>query len=117
MCQSVVGLQIPLPQSIRCHSLLEAKLFCMEQESYIFLVPPVVPQIEVAISTKAENLSQEKGIEKAPLPSLLYLYIAVSRVLPRHGTKPIFIADEASCVCQREAALQKTHWQVQPFLL
>lgn len=90
----------------------------------MFLVSPVVPQTQVAMSSslKAYSLSQEKGTKKAALlggvvilPPSSYFYSAVSRMLPRLGAKPIFIADGSSCLCQRERALQKIHWQVQPF--
>lgn len=89
----------------------------------MFTVPPAIQQTQVAISSslKAWNVSHKRGQRKqlcleGKLPFLsLTVYSAVSRMVPRHVTKPIFIADGSSRHCQREAALQKTQWQVQPF--
>jgi len=92
-------------------------MFCLEQEWNKFLVSPVTPQMQITMSSslKAYSLSHGKGTEKASvpggevtLPPSSYFYSAVSKMIPRHGTKPIFIADGFSCLPERSSTAENT---------
>lgn len=115
VCQPGMGLQNSPPSFCKILSTLKAEM-CLELEGNMFLVPPVVPQTKVAISSslKAQKSYTQKRTEKAALPGgevapppLPQFISAVSRMVPRHGG--------SSSLCQREAALQKTSCQFQPF--
>lgn len=71
----------------------------------MFLMPPVVPQAQVTISSslKASNISHNRRQRKqlcleGTLPFSLPVYSAVREMLPRHTNKLIFIADGSSCL-------------------
>lgn len=111
-----LGWQFPA-NSVKYHRFLRLKCCAWSRRGICswFFHKPKLP-------LNVFSLSWEKQIEKRALPGegvtlplSSCFYSAVSRMLPRHGTKPTFIAGGSSCLCQREGALQKTCWQVQPF--